>query len=138
MSEADLWTTTRKAIGHTGHFTRVENAVAAGMPDVDFCIRGIEGRLELKHRADEPARIETPVFKHKGLRESQLLWIRTRVKHGGRVFILAEVAGSRWLLPGSVADDFNDMTLFEIGKASIWGHPPRRPDWPGLVEALIS
>ena len=54
MSEAALWRRVRK--GLPGHLVRVENAVEAGTPDVNYCIDGAEGWIELKQLDRWPAR----------------------------------------------------------------------------------
>lgn len=82
MSEQILWKYVRKHIGSVGHFSRVEShATAAGFPDVDYCIEGQEGHLELKYSP-------SPTIPYK-CRDTQLAWFRDRVTVGGNCYVLA-------------------------------------------------
>lgn len=138
MSEASLWDRIRDNVGHMGHFARLEFIPEAGIPDVDFCVRGVEGKIELKFRGDEPARDGTPVFKHKGIRDSQLAWIHTRVRHGGRVWIFAQVHRTLYLVPGARVRDFNQLNLLELAQAATWLGNDRMgtKGWYEFVDAL--
>lgn len=135
MSEANLWDAMRNAIGHRGHFSRVEFNPTEGHPDVSYCIKGIEGHIELKYLPRAPAKITTSVFTdHHGLRPSQIAWIHTRVKHGGRVAIVGQVGEMIYVVPGYLYRRFNQFTAHELAKASIWAG---RPGWPAIYDALI-
>jgi hypothetical protein len=82
MSEAQLWRYVKKNIGHLGHFSRVEShETSSGIPDVDYCIAGVEGHIELKYGKDRGPKI----------RGSQVKWFRDREKRGGRPWILTEL-----------------------------------------------
>jgi len=49
MSEAALWRALDAGLGHRGHFSRVEShETSAGIPDVDYCLNGVESHIELK------------------------------------------------------------------------------------------
>ncbi len=83
MSEQDLWEYTDQSIGDLGHFSRVEShLMSAGIPDVDFCIEGTEGHIELKYGFNKVPKI----------RGSQARWFRNRVRAGGKpwMFTLLE------------------------------------------------
>lgn len=138
MSEARLWDRLRAAVGHAGHFARVENAVGPGYPDVNYCVKTVEGHIELKFRFDEPKRIDTAVFGNGGLRDDQIAWISTRCRHGGRVWILVQVKKTLYLLPGSCALVFNSLTCHDIDKMSTWSATGNIPAgvWTDLVTAL--
>jgi hypothetical protein len=137
MTEKVLWNTIKDAIGHIGHFDRIEShATSQGRPDVNYCIDGLEGDIELK------------VFdKKKGgfvLRANQNAWFCKRTKAGAvRAFILARHA-----------DDFGNKTYLLIhGRASrtlihdrsyegwanqamiVWKNVP---DWMELKTALLA
>lgn len=138
MSEASLWTSIRNNIGQRGHFTRIEFNPEAGVPDVDYCLKGEEGKIELKYIARAPSRDNTQVFGEHGLRDSQIAWIHTRVRHGGRVWILAQIDRGLYLVPGTQCRYFNSLPLHLIAKASHWSamFPITPNDWMGLVVAL--
>lgn len=137
-SESSLWDYIRGAIGHRGHFTRIEFNPEAGVPDVDFCIKGSDGKIELKHAHAAPARSTSKVFGEHGLRTSQITWIFTRRRHGGNVWILAQVGRSFYLVCGDYARTFNQMTLHQIAKASSWSAdaPIAQEDWELLLTTL--
>lgn len=79
MSEADFWTEIRVAIGDYGHFSRVESPeTSPGIPDLDFCIDGVEGHIELKYGDTT----KTPK-----IRPTQVRWFRDRVNNGGRPWL---------------------------------------------------
>ena len=76
MSEAALWKDMNRNIGHLGHFSRVEShESSAGIPDVDFCIAGVEGHVELKFGNGS---------KHPNIRPTQAKWFRDRVRKDGK------------------------------------------------------
>lgn len=82
MSEAKLWRTLRDAVGHIGHWDRIEShAVSQGRFDVNFCIEGDVGDIELK--------IYDPKRGGLILRANQNAWACNRVKAGGNAWILA-------------------------------------------------
>ena len=82
MSEADLWKEMKDGIGHMGHFSRVESHLtSAGIPDVDFCIEGTEGHIELKFAHN--------TIKKNFVRPTQVKWFRDRAKAGGHPWLLA-------------------------------------------------
>lgn len=92
MSEVALWNYVHNNIGHLGHFSRIESGdTAAGIPDVEYCIGGISGHLELKSSTK--------------LRQSQFVWMRDRLRAGGIVNVLWQDGQKKeWrLIPGDSA-----------------------------------
>ena len=82
MSESALWKDMKKNIGHLGHFSRVEShETSSGIPDVDFCINGTEGHIELKFSRDKTPKI----------RSSQVTWFRRRRKEGGNPWLFTHM-----------------------------------------------
>ena len=70
-----------------GHVSMVEaHQSCPGIPDLSYCIHGVEGFIELKAGKDAE------------LRPGQIKWIKDRTKAGGRVCIL-------WL---------NDETVYRV------------------------
>ena len=139
MSEHNLWVRIRSNIGHRGHFVRMEFNPEAGIPDVDYCIKGTEGKIELKYAAAAPVRLNTAVFTNGGLRDAQVAWIYTRVRYGGRVWILPQIGELLYLVPGKYCRQFNNMTLHQIEKASAWASDERQisaKDWHQLLAIL--
>src|SRR5262245_18814529 len=82
MAEHDLWVMLRDRMKLVGHFARIENMVGRGMPDVTYCIRSIEGFIELKHADAWPVRPDT-VLELKHYTPQQRIWSQWRMKAGG-------------------------------------------------------
>ena len=141
MSESRLWDRLRGAIGRSGHFVRLEFNPEAGIPDVDYCVHGEEGKIELKHVNRRPSREGTAVFTNGGLRDQQVVWIHQRVRHGGRVWILPQIGERLFLVPGSYCRGFNGMTYHQIEKVAVWSNNERvimPEEWANLVLCLRS
>lgn len=83
-NEAGLWQKFSALVGPLAHLTRIEShATSIGQPDVNYCIDGIEGNVELKYTNSSKKGII--------LRPSQHQWFRKRVKAGGRPWVLVWV-----------------------------------------------
>lgn len=81
--EQKLWDELRPEFNKAGHCCRVEShATAIGFPDVDYCLRGVEGSLELK--------VWTPRTKKPLLRTSQGFWHAKREQAGGNCWTLLQ------------------------------------------------
>jgi hypothetical protein len=92
-NETGVWTYLRSKLGYMGHFSRIETgATTLGQPDVNFCVDGIEGNLELKFAKGPKDALH--------LRPSQHRWMTDRIKAGSwNVWILAHVAESnKWMV----------------------------------------
>jgi hypothetical protein len=105
---------------------RLENAVAAGHPDVEGCIcwpfgnRGDQVWIELKSN-ERPKRGTTPI--HPKTRESQSIWHRVRTDTGSRChWVLLQVgSGHRaalYLIPGSLYDKLH-VPESELARMSV-------------------
>lgn len=96
------------------HFERVENAVGVGDPDVDYCIEGAAGKIELKYATSHPARPATPVLgRGNGMRRSQIIWACRRLAAGGRVFLAIGTPDAAWVinLKGYTPQDMGALEL---------------------------
>jgi hypothetical protein len=64
----------------TCHISQVEShAVSAGIPDLNYCVDGVEGWIELKWwYKSKPAQF----------RPTQIAWFRRRVTAGGKPFVV--------------------------------------------------
>ena len=103
MNESSLWEWLRDIALPYGHYSRIESPdTAPGFPDVHYQVgeKGT-GTLELK-ATDRALKVPFP-NEEKGLHKSQLRWIRDNLKHGGIVWIIAEVPGAIYLLHGKHA-----------------------------------
>ena len=85
-NEKGLWKDVKKLLGPSKeiHIDRIEShATALGSPDVDYCINGYQGKLELKYTKTETKGLM--------LRPSQVMWHKKRADAQGVAWILAEV-----------------------------------------------
>lgn len=110
--ESSLWKWLAKArleLEDALHFQRIENAIAAGFPDVEGYLTTNDASgafvIELKSQ-DRPARSSTPVrFKLKG-RDKQIEFMETRWRLGGNAFWLLQVGSGPerrlYLAPGDL------------------------------------
>lgn len=102
----------------------VENRAEPGAPDVEY----LDGWIEIKLLRSWPKRPETVVrFSAKAFRPAQRIWLRRRVRAGGRAHLL--LAGpSEWLLfRGDVAADeigFRTRRELFIRAIGCWAQPP--------------
>lgn len=93
MAERDLWAIFRDHFKHHGHLERIENLAGIGRPDVNYCIRGVEGNIELKQVARWPARGGPLLIEH--YTPQQRNWARARLNAGGRVYLLLGISQPR-------------------------------------------
>lgn len=117
---------------------RVENGVGAGMADVNYIIRGVEGWIELK-AVDCPKRPGTAVLGlEKGLSLAQVNWHLARSKQNGRTWIFITAKPLRWLVPGMHARIVNLLSVEELcEKSRLWsGKNWDTMDWHRLVRVL--
>lgn len=82
-NEHTLWQIISNNIGNKGHFNRIEShATRPGFPDVEYCLYGVQGTLELKHTSSKVAPEIRPV---------QMRWAKKRVLNGGIHYIVTMV-----------------------------------------------
>lgn len=82
-SEHSLYQYVRVGIQHCGDLVRMEAPEqGTGCPDLNYCLRGVEGWLELKYCRDPKIGFH--------LRPTQHRWLTRRVEAGGNCWILAE------------------------------------------------
>ena len=97
-----------------GHASSVEShATSPGIPDVDYCINGVSGHIELK------------VYGSKGLRQSQILWFKHRIKAGGKPWILIYSVEGVYLIAGEhyrlvINMNQKEKLKWEMIAAQIW------------------
>jgi hypothetical protein len=121
VNEATFWKTVvrplllRATRGHRVHMERVENAVANGTPDVDFCINGVSGKLELKWGVRRASPQAAVLGKRRGMRRSQVVWAMRRVRAGGRVFVVVGCPQHVWVL------DARTMTKEQLMEVGVYG-----------------
>lgn len=128
MSEAAVFRGLREHILRPGdRFERVENGIAAGWPDVNYCLRpGAEGWIELK-APTEPAKADTRLLNSNGnhpMTIEQLNWMLSQHQAGGRVFLFVATKQRLLLLPApkviKLHLEVNNQTAQQLERISIW------------------
>lgn len=106
MDEVGFWadrirpnlTKSCQALGLTFHLERVENVVNDGTPDVDYCIAGVAGKVELKFSDSARADTAQVLGVQYGLRRSQIIYASRRVWAGGLCWCLIGNQVATWLI----------------------------------------
>ena len=129
MYESAFWNSIRKKFLEAlrdlrKDFKRIENNVSSGTPDVNYCIEGEEGWIELKHAKEWPKRGGPLKLRH--FTPEQRLWIYTRQKAGGKAFVLLKVARDYFLFWDceGVGQDLNREELIEQSIVHAEGYFP--------------
>jgi len=150
MKESDFWSSRLRPrlaqacrdAGMLGHFERVENAVGTGTPDVDYCVAGVAGKIELKYAVRHPVRASTPVLgRGNGLRRSQVIWIIRRNYVGGQVFVAIGSPHNTWFITtlDKTPDELAALEMLSAGEldaVSVWHND--RDDWSTLPRVLAN
>lgn len=101
-----------------------------GIPDSNYCYRGVEGWVEFKQA------------KHwrVGIWPEQVAWIERRVRSGGRAFVAVRRADKElWLLDSGAARFLKDPGLKGVRDELIlgrWNHGPSSWDWKAISQIL--
>ena len=109
----------------TDRFERVENGLAVGMPDVNYCIAGQEGWLEIK-APKEPARAGTALFGAGNHQVSidQINWMHRQHLAGGFSFLFIYTGKRMLLIQGarvaSLERRINELPLSEMLQQAVW------------------
>lgn len=117
---------------------RVENTAGVGHPDVNYCVAGAEGHVELKawERVRLTGRLTIPK-----LREDQAVWLNRRASVGGRAYLLCRINRDVVLFDGRLVPSFFNKQLhldWQLGVdvATAWLRPPI--DWGQLASKLAA
>lgn len=139
--EASSWTWMRdgikRVVPHFALLERIENGVHIGTADVNYCIRGSEGWIEMK-AVELPKREGTPVLGRKGLNKDQVNWAIERFQVRSRTWVFITAQPYRWLVSGMYAREINDWNAemlclhARIYTDTRWG----RSEWERLVGVL--
>jgi hypothetical protein len=137
--EDTLWTWFYGGLHSFGHLMRVENVVQPGTPDVNYVIGRREGWVELKSRADLPARASTPLFtRHNGLRPDQIEWLVERAKFSSTAYIGARALDTFFLVPAHRTLSFNGAPMDLMRELAVFQHRGRMSllVWARLASVL--
>lgn len=113
--EQKLWDRIRRNAGRLVHIERIENSVAAGMPDTVVLHTGLVTFAEHKI-ATLPARSTTRLQWKHPLTPDQRNWHRTWTQNGGRSFIVVGIDAALYAVSGKVVDEITDYTESDIAQ----------------------
>lgn len=105
-------------------FQRIENGLGAGMPDVNYCIMGVEGWIEIK-QPDEPKRPTTPLLhsQHQ-VSVEQANWLLAQAQAGGVGWLFIATKQRLLFIPGAEVGRrgirINQMTVHQLEGISSW------------------
>lgn len=147
MTESEFWSQRVRGLliracrdmNMKADFERVENRVADGTPDVDYCIAGVSGKIELKYTPKHPVRSSTPVLGNdKGFRKSQIAWAVRRCFNGGIVFACIGTDVCTWFIDlrgweARAIKNLDLMTSSDLDNCSVWATGKNPLLLPGLL-----
>lgn|SRR5262245_2475813 len=116
-------------------YQSIEVSFDRGIPDTNFCYRGIEGWIE--HKWTEDLSVE--------ISPEQVAWISRRVRHGGRVFIAVrrrtkkrkKTVDELWLIEGNRAGRLWEEGLSPGLARGFWEGGPKAWDWPAIGAIIL-
>lgn len=104
-------------------FERVENGLASGWPDSNYCFAGCEGWIEIK-APQVPARDNSPVLSAtEPLSLEQSNWALKQVRAQGRVFVFVATDVRLFMIDGLFMVEYkklNAMSMEGLTKAACW------------------
>lgn len=108
-------------------FVSVEiGTTGRGVPDVNYCVDGCEGWLEMKVTRGLRVRVSA----------EQVGWAERRMAHGGRVLVAVRDDATLTMLLGSQLRDLRDHRLRDVESLGRWGGGPARWDWRQVLRLL--
>jgi len=122
-------------------FNRVENRVHEGDPDVDYCIAGVSGKIELKYQHRHPLRGGQVLGKGNGMRRSQIIFAARWCNAGGLLWLMVGTQLKTWCIDLRKLDPWGmeaieKMTPDELDAAAAWHAGPSVDD--GLPYILVA
>jgi hypothetical protein len=135
MSERNFWSFIRPNLGIKMH--RVENKVAAGMPDIHYVSEAGSGWIELKYIPEFQIKGRTKI----GIRKAQAIWHKNYKNDGGISWILLRVGREKiFLFNGEHAEKISKMPPDkEIVTMSCWSFfgNLKKEDWEDLKSTIL-
>lgn len=136
MNEKSFWSRYVRPVLHQPNARRVawkvQDAFNAGLPDVDFCLHGVAGKLELKYVKEYPKRASTTV--KVATSPNQKRFLAEWAGAGGIALVLVGVDHDWYLLDEADADD---LTRRELEDRSLgWGGFDKLEALPDVLEDL--
>jgi hypothetical protein len=108
----------------TDRFERIENGLLAGMPDVNYCMSGYEGWIEIK-APEEPKREATPLFgSNHPVSIEQINWMHTQHMAMGQSWLFIATGVRVMLIHGgriaTVRGKVNEMSVAGLESIACW------------------
>jgi hypothetical protein len=104
-------------------FERIENGLGEGTPDVNYCMAGAEGWLEIKAPVT-PVRESTALFgSNHPVSQEQSNWFLNQSRAGGKAYLFIASSELLLLMPSHIVENnrlINKMTLGQMQPHSIW------------------
>lgn len=102
------------------YFTRIENSVAFGLPDIYICLDGVSFWIEVK-APKEPVRKTSKLFaSNHPLNQMQKNFFLFHAMAKGKAFILLST-DKRWiLLRGAEAEELNTLSVEQIEQRALF------------------
>lgn len=123
--------------GNLVHLQRIESGTGQGIPDVNYCILGAEGWIELKSftRKNKKGTVRIPK-----LRDKQCAWLFRRRMCRGRAYLLCEINDDIALIDGLLAPQLltgnTTITWEQLPRFCIEYLQAPDLDWSRLTRAL--
>jgi len=136
--ESGFWAEIKRALGKRPFhdLVRIENSCEEGTPDVNYCIGGADGWIELK-RVELPKRDAT-VVKVDHFTGGQRAWLMRRATAGGRCWVLLRADAETFLFRGGHAARNLGVTWTKDDcRSRAVYHSSGRVDWDALVKELM-
>jgi hypothetical protein len=146
MSESSIYARLKERITRpTDRFERVENGMGAGMPDVNYCICGVEGWIEIKY-PEEPKRPTTALFSgNHHVSVEQCNWMLKQSNAGGISWLFIATKLRLMFIPGAKVGKMgiviNKLRIHELESIAAWKTDVPVMDplrWMDLREMLCS
>jgi len=112
------------------HWQRIENSVGEGVPDINFCLDGVEFWVECKWTPS----VKGARFSHP-LTAGQCAWLLKRVHAGRSAWVLARRVDTFKLWHGSWAREILEKGWDAEGETIVLEQPW---DWTEFAEMMIS
>lgn len=112
------------------HFQSVETwSTGQGVPDLNYCVDGAEGWIELKKSDGWVVNFEP----------AQIAWLERRARAGGRVFVFVRRKRDElYVLPASAARPLltRRESLRSVERIALFDGGPRAWNWPEIARIL--
>ena len=127
MSDGDLRRIFRANL-HQFDWLAVETrSTSRGVPDVNYCIDGHEGWIEMKRCSGWRLRISP----------EQVGWAERRIDHGGRVFLVVRQPKAMWIFAGKMMRHLTTERLDRVAPVGCWVGGPSAWDWGHIAAILV-